>query len=132
MNLIKYKFVDGTENEVEVSDNLASIIKHLDEKEKNHNRAETRRHNSLEQLAKQENTEIFDKRVDVEAEAIKNIYLSRLRYAIKTLTPNQRKLLREIFLERKSLAKIAIENGVIYQRIQKRLDRIITILRGFF
>ena len=48
MKSVTYKFLDGTTQTLEVSDELADLIEQLEKEEKNGNRRETRRHNSLE------------------------------------------------------------------------------------
>jgi len=70
--VIRYEFCDGTVSEVEVSDALFAVHKRIDKRIENDDRRETRRHNSLEQLAERRDTEIIDGRVDVETDYIKS------------------------------------------------------------
>ena len=132
MKTIKYKFVDGTVSEVEVSDEWGGILEKLDKEWELNERRETRRHISIELAELRRDTEIPDKRVDVVAEALANMDLEKLRAAMETLLPRQRDLIREVFFEEKTLTEIADEYGVSYQALQDRLCKILERLRKFF
>jgi len=129
MKTIIYKFCDGTAKEVEVSDELGAVIAEIERETENNDKREMRRHISLEWAAEREDTEIPDNRVEVEDESIKRREISKLRTAMKTLTPNQKELIRKVFFKGKTLTAVAVENGVSYQAIQGRLYKIYRKLR---
>lgn len=129
METVIYKFCDGTASAVEVSDELGAAIARIERGTRNGDRRETRRHVSFEQAAKREDTEIADLRVDIEANVIKREEIMELHTSIKTLTPDQRQLVRKVFFEDNALMTIAAECGVSYQAVQNRLDRIFRKLR---
>lgn len=55
MPTYKYKFCDGTENVVEVSDEHYTLLKAMDEQEKQNNRNQGRRNVPLDTLLKKSN-----------------------------------------------------------------------------
>lgn len=57
----KYKFSDGTFNEVEVSEELYALLKAMDEQEKRNNRYQGRRNVPLEVLLKKDEDDKKDK-----------------------------------------------------------------------
>ena len=132
MKTVIYGFVDGTVNEVEVSDELYAVIAKIERKTKNNDRRETRRHVSLDLLVGRSDTEIADKSVNIETAFIKRGNIKKLRAAMKTLTPEQKKLVQKVFFERKTLKVIAEECGASYQALQNRLRKIYKKLRKYF
>jgi len=129
MKTVIYEFVDGTKNEVEVSDELAAVIAELDNDIKNNDQNETRRHISLERLAERKDTEVRDENINFEAGLIKDVEIETLRNAMETLMPKQRELLQKIFFEKQSLTAVAEEYGVSPQAIENRLNKIYEKLR---
>ena len=130
MKTITYEFVDETVNAVEVNDELGAVIAEMDKDDKNNDRRETRRHISV-QWAQKKGIEIPDRRVDVEADAIKRKEISRLHTAMKMLTPEQRKLVRKVFFKGETLISVAVEYSISYQAIQDRLRKVYRKLRKF-
>jgi len=132
LKTIIYTFADGAISETEVSDALYAIIAEIERETENNDRRETRRHVSLEQAAERYDTEIADRRVELEADFMKRVDIAKLRTAIKTLAPSQKELVRKRFFERESITAIAKEYGVNRQSVQKRLKRIYRKLRKNF
>ena len=93
---IKYEFVTETV-EVEVEDNLGSVIVDLDRQEHNNNQTQTRRHCSLEALDL-DNT-LLPSNEDIESDYIRNQEVQELYHAISQLTDKQQQLIRAVFFE---------------------------------
>jgi len=125
--VIKYEFCDGTVSEVEVSDALFAVHKRIDKRIENGDRRETRRHNSLEQLAERRDTEIIDGRVDVETD-----YIKSEGKLLSMLSDNERELLESVYIDGKTMAEIAREKGLASSTIRNKLFRILKKLQKFF
>lgn len=91
---IKYKFVTGERVEFEVNDEFAEIMIELDHKFNNHNRKETRRHESLDLSDKDYKN--GDINTDVCDQVLKRIDKDKLHNAIKQLTFNEQDLLHKL------------------------------------
>jgi len=124
--VIRYEFCDGTLSEVEVSDALFAVHKRIDKRIENGDRRETRRHNSLEQLAERRDTEIIDGRVDVETDYIKSEEKS-----LSMLSDNERELLESVYIDGKTMAEIAREKGVAHSTVKTKIYRILKKLKEF-
>ena len=111
MKKIIYKFADGTQKEVEVSDEFYAQYQKLEKEEKNKNRAETRRHSSLSHI--QDNGfEPALEGLSLEEILVKEEQLEVLRKAMETLTDEQKDLVNKVYFESKSISCIAKEEGV--------------------
>lgn len=100
MKKIIYQFADGTQNEVEVSDEFYAQYQEIEKEEKNKNRAETRRHISLSQM--QENGfEPILQESSLEEDLLKEEMKKELLEAISTLTLEQQDL---VYLTRRQVA----------------------------
>jgi len=124
--VIKYEFCDGTVSEVEVSDALFAVHERIDKRIENGERRETRRHNSLEQLAERRDTEIIDGRVDVETD-----YIKSEAKLLSMLSDNERELLESVYIDGKTMAEIAREKGVAHSTIKTKIYRILKKLKEF-
>ena len=132
VNTITYKFADGTTQVVEVSDELYAAVAELEHATELNERRETRRHILLDRVMECKHTDIVDKHMDLEADFIKREHLETLHTAVAALLPEQRKLLRKVFFEKRELKAIAEEYGMSYQGVQCRLNAIIKRLRKSF
>jgi len=124
--VIRYEFCDGTVSEVEVSDALFAVHERIDKRIENGERRETRRHNSLEQLAERRDTEIIDGRVDVETD-----YIKSEAKLLSMLSDNERELLESVYIDGKTMAEIAREKGVAHSTIKTKIYRILKKLKEF-
>jgi RNA polymerase sigma-70 factor (ECF subfamily) len=132
MASIRYQFCDGTVSEVEVDEELYAVSADIDRRIANGDRRETRRHESFDGLAKRLDTEIADGRVNIETDYIDGEEIATLRAALKTLTPEQRELVRKIFYEGRALKAVAAEYGVSSPAIISRLNKIYARLKKSF
>lgn len=119
---IKYDFADGTSNEVEVTEEMGSVMVELDRLQYNNNQTETRRHRSLERL-KDIGIDYSDG-TDIGEFIEKYDDISTLHKAMETLLPQQKELLYKVFFEGRTLVSIAAEEGVTKQAINDRLTKI--------
>lgn len=130
MKKIIYQFADGTQNEVEVSDEFYAQYQEIEKEEKNKNRAETRRHISLSQM--QENGfEPILQESSLEEDLLKEEMKKELLEAISTLTPEQQDLVYKVFYENKSTSQVAKEMGALDSSISHKLERIYKKLKKF-
>lgn len=120
---IMYQFANGDFSEIEVSEELGELLLALDQQERNNDRKETRRHDSLEGMAYE--GAAFTAADDTAGEALLELDAQRLRRAMEALPPRQRDLLRQIYFENRSIASIAREEGVSKQAVHDRLGRIL-------
>lgn len=131
MKKIIYQFADGTQNEVEVSDEFYAKYQEMEKEEKNKNRAETRRHISLSQM--QENGfEPALQESSLEDDLLKEEMKKELLEAISTLTPEQQDLVYKVFYENKSTSQVAKEMGALDSSISHKLERIYKKLKKFW
>lgn len=131
MKKIIYQFADGTQNEVEVSDEFYAQYQEIEKEEKNKNRAETRRHISLSQM--QENGfEPILQESSLEEDLLKEEMKKELLEAISTLTPEQQDLVYKVFYENKSTSQVAKEMGALDSSISHKLERIYKKLKKFW
>ena len=131
MKKIIYQFADGTQNEVEVSDEFYAKYQEMEKEEKNKNRAETRRHISLSQM--QENGfEPALQESSLEEDLLKEEMKKELLEAISTLTPEQQDLVYKVFYENKSTSQVAKEMGALDSSISHKLERIYKKLKKFW
>ena len=118
---IQYKFASET-IAIEVSDEWGEILIDLDRQEYNNDHKETRRHYHMEGCVYE--GEDFA----VEDPALAHLLeddglLSKLPSAIASLLPRQRKLINQVFVERKTYVAIAREDGVDESAVRKAVGR---------
>ena len=119
---IRYAFVTGEVTEVEVSEELGRAIAEMTHRAALKERAETRRHVSLDRLT--EAGVLLPDSADVEALAVLALDKTALIRALERLQPQQRYLVQMVFFERSSIADIAREEGVLPATVSHRLERI--------
>ena len=118
---IQYKFASET-IAIEVSDEWGEILIDLDRQEYNNDHKETRRHYHLEGCA----YEGEDFAVDDPALARlleDDGLLEKLPSAVSSLLPRQRRLINQVFVERKTYVAIAREDGVDESAVRKAVGR---------
>ena len=98
MQVIIYKFVDGTTNAVEVTEDIYLIHLELSQQEKRNHWKETRRHTSLYYLM-ENGIDFEDKRIDIIAEIVRKENAERVHRALLTLSDKRRDLVHKVYYE---------------------------------
>ena len=106
MQVIIYKFVDGTTNEIEVTDELYLIHLQLVQMEKRNHWRETRRHTSLNYLI-ENGIDFEDKSADTLAIIIRRENIERVHKALLTLSDKRRELVHKFYYEELTMRQIA-------------------------
>ncbi len=129
MQVIIYKFVDGTTNAVEVTEDIYLIHLQLTKEEISNNRRETRRHTSLYYFTDM-GIDFEDKRTESPLELyIRKENIASVRKAMSHLTDKRRELIRKAYFEEKSFRAIAKEKGLSKSAISQRMKTIYKHLR---
>lgn len=123
MQVIIYKFVDGTMNAVEVTDELYLIHLQLTKEEISNNRRETRRHTSLYYFTDM-GIDFEDKRIDIFAEIERKENAERVHKALLTLSDKRRELVHKFYYEEMTMRSIARERGVSHSSISQQMATI--------
>ena len=123
MQVIIYKFVDGTMNAVEVTDELYLIHLELVQQEKRNHWKETRRHTSLYYFTDM-GIDFEDKRIDIFAEIVRKENAERVHKALLTLSDKRRELVRKFYYEEMTMRQIASQTGVSHTAISQRMKTI--------
>ena len=123
MQVIIYKFVDGTTNEIEVTDELYLIHLQLVQMEKRNHWRETRRHTSLNYLI-ENGIDFEDKSADTLAIIIRRENIERVHKALLTLSDKRRELVHKIYYEEMRMRQIASQTGVSHTAISQRMKTI--------
>ncbi len=120
MQVIIYKFVDGTTNEIEVTDELYLIHLQLVQMEKRNHWRETRRHTSLNYLI-ENGIDFEDKSADTLAIIIRRENTERVHKALLTLSDKRRELVHKFYYEEMTMRAIARERGVSHSSISQQM-----------
>lgn len=122
--LIKYEFVTGEEVEIEVSNDFGITMLQIETKNKNSNRRESRRHQSLTEI--QDNSEVLvDDSVNIEDDFLKTVDLDNLRQAISQLKPQEQVLIHRLYLDKHPMTQAEyarrknISESVIWKKVQR-------------
>ena len=118
---IQYKFASET-IAIEVSDECGEILIDLDRQEYNNDHKETRRHYHMEGCAYEGDD------FAVEDPALARLLeddglLAKLPSAVTSLLPRQRRLINQVFVEKKTYVAIAREDGVDESAVRKAVGR---------
>jgi len=133
---IKYEFITGEKLEIEVDDSIGEIVIEMDELLSRRNRAETRRHNSLEFM--QENRDehsprqFTDEKADIEQMIIDSDEKERLHRAIQKLDSKDSAIIMKYYFEDKTMAEIGMEMGMSAVAVSKRLKKIPDRIKKFW
>ena len=123
MQVIIYKFVDGTTNAVEVTEDIYLIHLELWQQEKRNHWKETRRHTSLYYFTDM-GIDFEDKRIDLFAEIVRKENAERVHKALLTLSDKRRDLVRKFYYEEMTMRQIASQTGVSHAAISQRMKTI--------
>ena len=128
---IRYEFANGEISEVEVSEELGRTLAEMTHRAALRDRAETRRHVSLDKLLSL-GAQIGDGNPSVEELTEQALDMAALRRAMDQLEPQQRELLRMVYEEGRSCASIARDEGVNPRTVRERLYRAQEKLKKIF
>lgn len=132
---IHYEFVTGEKLEVEVDDSIGDIVIEMEVLQSRKNRAETRRHNSLEGLQEQQpgrNPKQFvDEKVDIEQFIIDLDERERLHQAIRKLEYRDSRIVSLYYFENRTMEEIGREMGISAMAVSKRLKKIPDKIKKF-
>ena len=123
MQVIIYKFVDGTTNAVEVTEDIYLIHLELLQQEKRNHWRETRRHTSLYYFTDM-GVDFEDKRIDLFAEIVRKENAERVHKALLTLSDKRRDLVRKFYYEEMTMRQIASQESVSHTAISQRMKTI--------
>ena len=123
MQVIIYKFVDGTTNAVEVTEDIYLIHLELSQQEKSNHWKETRRHTSLYYFTDM-GIDFEDKRINIFAEIVRKENAERVHKALLTLSNQRRDLVRKVYYEEMTMRQIASQTGVSHTAISQRMKTI--------
>ena len=123
LQVIIYKFVDGTTNAVEVTEDIYLIHLELLQQEKRNHWKETRRHTSLYYLI-ENGIDFEDKSADTLAIIIRRENTERVHKALLTLSDKRRDLVRKFYYEEMTMRQIASQEGVSHTAISQRMKTI--------
>ena len=123
MQVIIYKFVDGTLNTVEVTEDIYLIHLELLQQEKRNHWRETRRHTSLYYFTDM-GIDFEDKRIDLFAEIVRKENAERVHKALLTLSDKRRDLVRKFYYEELTMRQIASQESVSHTAISQRMKTI--------
>ena len=124
---IRYEFTTGEVSEIEVSEELGRVIEEMTHQAALRDRAETRRHVSLNKLL-EAGVPLADD-ICVETLAERAIDHAALLHAMEQLLPQQKELLLKVYFEGRSYADVARDEGVDRSAIRKRMLRIFDKIR---
>lgn len=120
---IRYEFANGEISEVEVSEELGRTLAEMTHRAALRDRAETRRHVSLDKLLSL-GAQIGDGNVSVEELTAQALDMAALRRAVDQLEPQQKQLLRMVYEECRTYASIASDEHVDESAVRRRMARI--------
>ena len=123
MQVIIYKFGDGTTNAVEVTEDIYLIHLELLQQEKRNHWRETRRHTSLYYFTDM-GIDFEDKRIDLFAEIVRKENAERVHKALLTLSDKRRDLVRKFYYEEMTMRQIASQESVSHTAISQRMKTI--------
>lgn len=129
-----YYFADGSKSVVTVQDvgqEWINILWSMDEKESKRNRAETRRHISIEELVEHNAEPTETDRYFMDA-LFGDIQNETFAEAVKILTNAQNRLVRQLYVEGYTQQDIAEMENVKQQAISCRLQKIFNKIQRFF
>lgn len=129
MQVIIYKFVDGTMNTVEVTEEIYLIHLELLQQEKRNHWKETRRHTSLYYFTDM-GIDFEDKRTESPLELyIRKENIASIRKAMLYLTDKRRALIKKAYFQNMSFRAIAKEQGLSKSAISQQMKTVYKHLR---
>lgn len=123
---IEYKFVNGEKVDIEVYGNFEEIILELDHEFKNHERKETRRHESIGNFDDKSDVWSDKDSESVEEQIFKNFDKDKLYGAISKLKPLEQEFLHNLYLSKSPMTqeKYAQYLGIQEKSVQEKARRI--------
>lgn len=131
MQIIKYRFADGTTSEIEVTDEFYTLYAELVQQEKRNHWKETRRHTSLENL-NENGIDFASPAADPLSVLIQQEDEKQIHNAIAALSDKQKRLVQAVFYEGKSLREIARQSDISHQALSKQLATVYKKIKKFF
>lgn len=98
MPTISYRFSDGHQEEIEVTEEFAAQYEQLEKDEKNVNRKETRRHQSLDK-SMEHGFDVADPSVNVFEQVERRLLSEQIHTALHKLTDKQRAVVSLYFFD---------------------------------
>ena len=130
MKIIKYE-VNGKQIDIEVTEEFARKYARIETEEKRINRKETRRHQSLNTLI-EGGFQMADINGDIEEKALRKEDIIQFRNALKTLTTDQKWLIKQIFYYGRKQCEIARELRIDVTSVRDRLRVVYKKIRKNF
>ena len=130
MSAIRYRLSDGHTEEIEVSEALAAEYAAMERREKQIERKETRRHQSLDKSL-ESGFDVVDTRVDIQSEAERNEDEIRIHKAIQSLTEKKRLVFLRHAEDELTFREIGEELGVGTQAVWEHYTAAIKKLKKF-
>ena len=127
---IRYEFATGEVSEVEVSEELGRAIADMTHRAALRDRAETRRHVSLDHLLAL-GAQISDEHPSTEELTERALDIAALLRAMEYLEPQQRELIEKVYHDGQTFASIARAEGVGESAIRRRVARIHARLKKY-
>lgn len=123
MKIYTYHFVDGTKNNVEVTNEMFAILTELDEQERkcNYNYS---RHNCPLSAMDYEGEAFADLRQEPYERLLQIEKQGKIQSALEMLTEHQRSLIEQVFVEGIPQREVAKQKGVTAVAICRQIDRI--------
>ena len=130
MKTIKYE-VNGTFVEVEVSDEFARQYEQIEAEEARQIwRDKKRKDSSLERMV-EAGFQVADPNSNIEENLLEKCDIEQLGEAIKTLTEDQKWLIKQIFYYGRKQSEVAAELFICKQALNNRIDRILEKIKKF-
>lgn len=125
---INYEFITGEKLELEVDESVGKVIIEIEKSQSRRNRAETRRHHSLEFLQEKREgyapKQFADEGMGVEQMMIDAEEKERLYQAIRKLESGDALIVKSYYFEDKTMAEIGKELNLSTMAVSKRLKKI--------
>ena len=121
---ISYEFVTGEIVEIEVPENITKVSIEIDRDIYNHNRSETRRHNSIDYM-EESGLQFEDNSVDIVLELEQKEVIDEIEQALDILLPEQKELIEKVFYKNMKIVDIAAASGVTEAAVRNRLKKYI-------
>lgn len=128
MQIIKYRFADGTTSEIEVTDEFYTQYAELVQQEKRNHWKETRRHISLENL-NENGIDFASPAADLLSVLIQQEDEKQIHKAMAALSDKQKDLAEKVFFKGMTLTAIAKEKGVSQPAITQQLATVLKKLK---
>lgn len=120
---ISYEFVTGEIVEIEVPENITKMSIEIDRDIYNHNRKETRRHNSIDYM-EDVGLQFEDNSVDIVVDLEQREVIDEIEQALDILLPEQKELIEKVFYKNMKIVDIAAASGVTEAAVRNRLKKI--------